>query len=289
MKITNLTGLPQPIVDAVSNDPYTGGSSESHISVTRLIQPPRKVALDKLHAAEMEEDAADRIWSLMGQLGHSILERSGGDRIVEKRFFIKILGLAVSGQVDIIDNDTLLDYKFTSVYTVKDGLKPEWEQQLNLNALLCLENGINILGAQIVCVFRDWSVMEAKRDPSYPQKQVKVLTVPMWEREQMMTFAIERVMAHQKAQGGELPKCSSEDRWERPAVWAVMKKGGKRATKLHSNPDDAQEQAQSMGSGYYVETRPPVQIRCANYCSAFPWCEQGQALVPKETVASEEN
>lgn len=70
--LTNRLGLPQAIVDAVKNDPYTKG--ESDISVTQLIQPPyqRKLRLE----TEVVEDVLDRIWSLVGQVGHGIVERA---------------------------------------------------------------------------------------------------------------------------------------------------------------------------------------------------------------------
>ena len=75
MKITNVLNLPQPIVDAVQNDPYDSG--ESDISVTRLISPPRQVALANEHGRKLTEDCADRLFSLMGQAMHHILERGG--------------------------------------------------------------------------------------------------------------------------------------------------------------------------------------------------------------------
>src|SRR3546814_2141867 len=62
---TNRLNLPASIVNAVSNDPYTRGNA--HISITGLIGPARKRQLEIRHADEITEDAADRIWSLLGQ------------------------------------------------------------------------------------------------------------------------------------------------------------------------------------------------------------------------------
>lgn len=287
-RITNLSGLPQPLVDAVTNDPYTGGVG-ADISVTRLIQPPRKVALEKLHREEMVEDAADRIWALCGQIGHLILERSANKGIVEKRFFTHVGGWTISGQCDIMGFSNLLDYKFTSAYTAKGGIKDEWVQQVNLLAMLARENGYDITSAEIVCIFRDWSVLEAKRDASYPQKQVLVMPVPMWTQEAASNYAFTRVRLHQQAQAGMLPECTAEERWSKPPKWAVMKPGRKRAVKLHDNPDDAEQMAFALGKGHTVVLRPVQQTRCMSYCSAAPWCEQWKKLSAElDTTAEEE-
>ena len=89
MIITNHSKLPLAIERAVVNDPYD--SSGSDISTTRLIAPPRIVALQKKHQNEIEEDVADRIWSLLGQSVHHIIERSAENTndISEVRLFYK--------------------------------------------------------------------------------------------------------------------------------------------------------------------------------------------------------
>jgi hypothetical protein len=120
--------------------------------------------------------------------------------------------------------------------------------------------------------------MEARRDHSYPQQQVRVLTVPLWDDETARTFARERIAAHQQAQEGQLPECTAEERWERGPVFAVKKEGRKKAVKLHQDFNRAQEHAEQCGAKHYVETRPAQQVRCENYCSAAPFCDQWQAM-----------
>lgn len=76
--ITNIAGLPTPMYNALSADTYVGGGD---ISITRVIAPPRIVALRKQHESDIKEDAADRIWSLLGSSVHRILELSASDPI----------------------------------------------------------------------------------------------------------------------------------------------------------------------------------------------------------------
>ena len=64
------------------------------------------------------------------KLGHLVLERAGKDSkdIIERRFFATVAEHRVSGRADLIksgDHWVGQDYKFTSIYTVKEGPKPE--------------------------------------------------------------------------------------------------------------------------------------------------------------------
>lgn len=273
MKITNHANLPLPLVWAVTRDPY---GHDCDFSTTTLIKPPRIVALEKLHEAELEEDAADRIWALMGQLGHLVLERAASGELVERRFKIRCQGKTIGGQVDLWNNDTLLDYKFTSIWSATNGVKPEWEQQMNINAFLCGENGLPVEKAQIVAIFRDWSVAEARRHKDYPQQQVRVFDVPLWHFTKQVQFIMDRVDAHVAAQEN-LPECTPLERWAKPETWAVMKVGGKRAVMVVDSEKVAKEAADS-GDGHYVQYRPGFNTRCEDYCAVAQWCEQFKKL-----------
>lgn len=280
-RITNLQGLPQPIVDAITNDPYDSGASD--ISITRLISPVRQVELIRRHADEITEDASDRIWAIMGQLGHSILERAAKDKngkdsgnIAEKRLFAEVQGWKVSGQVDLISG-VLTDYKFTSTYAVKEGVKTEWVQQLNLNRWLAHKNGIAVEKLEIIAILRDWSKPEAMRNPDLPQAQVIVLPVEVWSLEAAEAFMEQRVWLHQSARAAsdaDLLECSSEEMWERPEKYAVKKIGGVRASKLY---DTEREARAAVKQGQEVEHRPGERPRCQSYCSASPFCSQFKA------------
>ena len=87
MKITNKKGLPELLVRAVKNDPYSPGE-RTDISATTLIRPPQQVALSRFHASDLVEDAADRVWALLGSATHNILERAAGpEDISEERYY----------------------------------------------------------------------------------------------------------------------------------------------------------------------------------------------------------
>lgn len=276
MEITNTQNLPEPLVRAVTLDPY---ERKSDYTVTELVSPPRIVALKRQYEAELTEDASDRIWALMGQLGHLVLERAAyaEDELAEKRWFIERQGVKISGQADLWKKNTLLDYKFTSVYAVKEGVKPEWLGQLNLLACLAGMNGVEVKEAKIIAILRDWSVNEARRDKTYPQAQVKVLDLPLLNPEQQLVYLDMRLRLHLEARTA-LPDCNSVERWEKPAKFAVMKKGRERALKLFDNEDDAQ--AFAVQNGAYIEKRPAVQTRCESYCPVSDFCDWWKANKP---------
>lgn len=283
--LTNRLGLPQAIVDAVSNDPYTRGKSD--ISVTQLIQPPYQRQL-KLVTEEVE-DVTDRIWSLVGQVGHGIVERAYPQAytdaakgmttqevheaygvVAERRLYTQVNGWTVSGQFDVIEGGHLQDYKFTSVWAVKGDTKEEWINQLNLLRLLAMREGIEINRLGIVAILRDWAKSKSKQ-ADYPPHQVAPIDIPVWPIAQTESYLLERVKAHQDANP---PVCTDKERWKRDDVWAVMKKGRASAVKLHYSALPASAHAAELGAGHSVTHRPGEYHRCMEYCSVSHACPQ---------------
>lgn len=285
MKITNKYNFPESIVRAVENDPYTGGGD---ISVTRLIAPAQQVALQKLHADDIEEDVSDRIWSLIGQAVHHVVERSATD-FSEIRVSSEILGWNVSGQFDHLSKEGVLtDYKITSVWTVLNALqegKEEWEEQLNLLAQLIklddsryIDSGKSMTlpeveKIQIVAICRDWSKTKAMTTTNYP-KQSEIIEIDLWPEDIRQDYLEARVAEHQQAQlEGKWPPCSNKEKWTRPDKFAVMKGKNKRAVKLFDSKEEAEKMAES-DKAYWVQDRPGEDVRCESYCNVRPWCPQ---------------
>lgn len=286
MQITNLTNLPEPLVSAVSRkrEPRPG-----QISVTELISPPQMRALTLRHWAELTEDASDRIWATMGQLMHKLLEEHGresNEHLIEHTLSSEVEGVTVTGTLDLYQREGVLtDYKFVSVWTTIDGVKREWEQQLNLYAELLRRHEYPVNRLQIVAIYRDWSKTRAQ-DSSYPQSQVSVLEVPLWAEGEAAKFLEERVRLHRLAEAGELIECTAEERWERPTKYALMKRGRKSALKLFDTLEEAR--AAISESSHFVETRQGSSVRCDSYCAVSAFCRQ-RALSAKEQPAGEDS
>ena len=288
MLITNKYSLPQPIVDAIKNDPYTRG--ESDMSVTQLVDSPRAVGLKRLHFDEIVVDASQLLMPLLGQSTHVVLERSGSSGTAERRLSILVEGWRISGGVDFVCKDGVLtDYKVTNITKLKDGKAPfEFEAQVNCYAEILRENGETVSALQICGILRDWRKSELMREKVYPPAPMMTVSVPLWSREQAQKYMRERVILHKQARIS-LPECSPEERWERPSKWALMKRGGKRSIKNYDSKSDADAHASTDPKNLYVEARPGLSVRCENYCDAAPFCSQfKQANQQPASQANEE-
>lgn len=282
MKITNKLGLPETIVNALKRPTYTKGGA--HMSATELLSPPRMVQLRIKHADEIEMDAADMVWSLVGTAMHGVLEHGkGDDHIVEQRLHTEIDGWTVSGAVDLQtikeDRITISDYKTTGVWAVMNS-KIEWEQQLNIYAWLIERVKKSPVDAiEIVAFIRDWKRRDAEVKKDYPDAPVKVIPIELWPYENRETFVRERIHLHAEAMfsaqtGGDLPLCSADDTWEKPTSYAVKKIGGVRANKVFYKREDAEKYLAEVGDKYEIEVREGERTRCGSYCNVAPFCSQ---------------
>ena len=288
MKITNKAGMPEPFVRAVSYDDY---DRVGDISITELIDPPQKVELQRRHDDEIEEEAAERVWMLLGSAAHEVLRRAGeggsGNYLQEERLTMHVGGLLVSGKPDLLDAAGIIsDWKVTSVWSFMFGDKREWIQQLNLYAALYRHCGFEVRGLEIYAILRDW-VKTKQADERYPTVPALRRPVPLWDPGAADRFLAHRVDLHKRARfGSEWEPCTDEERWARPEAWALVKPGQKRAMAVFGPGQsrsggrvDAvllQEQlaAKRPPIKVRVEHRPGQSIRCELYCQAAPFCDQ---------------
>jgi hypothetical protein len=267
MNLTNLMGLPDAFVAAVKNDPYTGGGD---ISVTKLIDAPQRRVLYSKFKDFVVEDVSDRVWALMGQAVHTVLERAGTSALVEERLFMDVNGWKLSGQFDRLHvaDKTIQDWKVTSTYKAEGD--DSWTKQLNILRMLAIKNGHDIERLQVVAIFRDWQRSKAERDPKYPQSNVKIIELPVWSDSHAMEYITERVSMHQAAVKGEQVLCSDDERWYAGSTFALMKDGNKRATKVA----DTKEELGEPAKGFFIEERKGGYRRCEGYCEVAPFCPQ---------------
>ena len=299
MIYTNRLGLPESYVRAVEKAGKY--SHDGDIGVTSLISPPRVFQLRKRHAEKLTADVSE--WNVQmafeGTALHEALAAGAGPQdIVKKRFYVERAGWKVTGEPDLLEPDgKLTDWKRTSVWSVILGGKKEWEQQLNLYGLLLRENKLEVKEGQVVAFLRDWSAAAAKRDPAqYPQESPLKVSIKMHTPEVQERLLEHRLKVHQEAAGladDALPECTAEERWEKPATWAVMPEGRKRSKANYTIPkhgEDAEAQAEERArqEGGVVQYRPGESVRCANYCPVRHICPVGQAAMRAKAGGGEE-
>ena len=280
MIYTNNYNIPEGIAQAIINDSY---KKEGHFSVTELIKPPQMRVLEKRYESQITVDVSDGLWRLLGQSVHYILEQGElKEHITEKRLGIEVNGVRVTGKIDLYSGleKRVIDYKVTSVWSFIFGNKPEWEAQLNLYKLLYETAGFLVNGLEIHAILRDWHQSKVNGN-DYPQIPFKKVTVPMWNKEKILSYLQERVnlqMEAEKLVDEELPECSTQEKWVRQGKVALMKKGRKTAIRLFDEINFATvalESARKTEKGtFYLEERPGESVRCERYCNVKPFCYQ---------------
>lgn len=274
VRFTNHAFLPQPIFDAVTNDPYDKGDAD--YSITGLMQPPRISALTERHKDEISEDASERIWSLIGQSIHGILERAERTALAEVRLYASLDGVKISGKYDrfVILDKCLQDYKVTSVYRVMRETPIHFTAQQNAYLYLLRKNGYEALSTQLIYILRDWHKPTARRDRGdYPPYQIVVKDVEVWSEAKTEAMLRERI-ALQLAARKELPLCDDEDRWKAGDKWVLKKPGASRAWRTFDNEAMAKETMEFAAPGYELLVRRAEAKRCLDYCSVRPFCKQ---------------
>lgn len=277
MNITNMYGAPESILQAVTADPYTKG--EADFSVTELIKPPQINRLWAEHENKISMDVRDEFWKLLGRGVHNVLEKYSDGGVSEERHFAKVGDLTVSGAIDLVSNGMVTDYKVTSTYSVMKGLKPEWEQQLNMYSWLLRQNDISSSSLRIVALCRDWIRSRSDRSQKYPASPIVIIPVPKWPDEQQDQYIEERVRVHMDE--STIP-CTSEERWARGKYMVTGTDVKLKKPKLFDTLMEASVWTQGKenpvkGIAYQITETTPTYVRCeGNWCGVRDFCPQYQ-------------
>ena len=295
MKLTNHSKLPETIVRAIENDPYS--SEGSDISVTRLIAPPRVRVLEQRHWDELEEDVSDKIFTLIGSSVHHVIERAVSENdISERRLFVDIYDWTLSGQFDLLtESGDLIDFKVTSAWSALEAMekgKSDWERQLNVLDWLIRNNDqelrnnkgkeLEVKSMYIMAILRDWSKMKVMTSDNYPRKQVIMIPINRWTPQEQDKYVEDRIKLHQLAeqQGDDLMVCTPEERWRKETTYAVMKKNRRTAARVLPSRKEAMKWIEDNHLKYNVNAtvieRKGQDVKCANYCRVNKFCSYYQ-------------
>lgn len=292
MKLTNNYGIPEIIIRAMGESyaPKIG-----RVAVTALIDSPLIRFLKIKHWDELKEDASSKLWSVLGQAAHEIIERGRvhTDKVEEymKAF---VYGMTVTGRSDIVIGDELIDLKVTSVYSFLLGEKENWKRQLNVYKYLAkssLKRDIN--KARIYGILRDWQESKKWTQRDYPETPFFQTEVDLWSLDFIEKYIEERVALHQiadhfleiKADPPPEIYCTDAERWKRPNTFAVKKKKQKKAVRVLDTFEEANKwmiDNAKTGSEFFIEERPGFYVRCEKFCPCEPVCPLCPPIHPEE-------
>lgn len=293
MKLTNNFQLPDTFINIIQRPQYDKGDSQ--ISATEILNSPRIVQLKRKHWEELEQDAADMVWSLFGSAVHEILQHGKDEHhIVEQRTFTEFAGWKISGAIDLQevyeDGIVISDYKVTGAWAVMNE-KGDWHKQLNLYAWLVERvKGAHVKAIQIIAIVRDWNRRDALTKDGYPKAPIVTIDIPLWSFEEREKYIEERLRMHNDAffaahTDESMPECTPEEMWERPTFYAVKKDGNVRAKSVHEDRSAAEkalalaQEKAKKGESFSIEVREGDRVRCSGFCQVSKFCSQYQAYL----------
>ncbi len=268
MKYTNRFGLPETLVKVITFDDY---DPHADYSISQLVNPVRITQLRKRHDSEIETDVSEMIWLLLGNSVHYILDKAAGiNDLAEERLHATIGGKKISGKADLLQDDTIWDYKVTSVWSAvfEPKGRDEWHTQLNGYRWLYSIAGFDVKALRICEILRDWQKSKRYED-GYPQIPVKVLGIPFGDVVPYLEQMVGRNEQVKILPDSELPMCTPEQRWDKPTTYAIMRAGQKKAVRVFDTyPSD-------IPGGCTVVTRQGKSTRCQEYCDVADFCDYG--------------
>lgn len=283
MVITNRMDLPEGLVKAVSTQRHNDPGS---ISATTLLKGIKEIILTDRHWDQLEDDASNRVWAVLGTAVHALLEHEGENDFTEQSMSAEMHSIKITGRIDNYDmkSGTVTDYKTATVWKIKFQDFDDWYKQGMIYAWLLYKNGFFIKRCRFVVLLKDHSKNEAKRDPGYPPGPVYTYEFDVTPERlaEIESFIVGRVAKYRQCvplKDDAIPPCSPEERWEKPAKYAVKKEGRKTAVRVMDTPEEAEKLAADLGKGHYVETRPGESVKCQGYCSCCEFCNFYRAQV----------
>ena len=216
----------------------------------------------------------------MGTAVHAVLEKAENSALTEKRLYAAYDGWVLSGQFDrmSLSQLTLQDYKLCSVWEGIFGFKFERVAQLNCLLQLATDNGFECKKLEVVAIYRDWMSSRARRgEEGYPKRQVERISIPVWNEDERLDYIKTRIRLHKESRtGGPVAACDDGERWYTGDIYAVKKRGLKRAVKggLYTNKKSAENRVEREGTGHYIEFREGENKRCNDYCAVKSFCKQ---------------
>jgi hypothetical protein len=274
MIITNRYNLPEPIARILTD---VRPRVKNRFSVGDMISAPYIRLLREQHFDEITEDISDMMWKLLGSSVHYIIEGgSPPESLAEEKMSAQIkypIVCTLVGIPDLWQNETITDYKVTSVWSFILGEKPEWVKQLNLYKWLYELHGFDTKKLQIHAILRDWSKGKSYSSSDYPPVPFQTISIPVWEKGEPEKLINQWLLDYLSGK-----PCTDEQRWMRPTTYAVKKPKNKRATIVLPTYEEAETYIREhvsnkkLASELIVEERKGIYARCKDYCNVSPFC-----------------
>ncbi len=201
---------------------------------------------------------------------------------MEQRSFKEVLVngtiWTIGGKFDFVAEEQVQDFKSTSAFSWLFGTNEDSHAQQGslyrwLNPDL-IKNGTICINY----IFTDWSKMQARSNPKYPQKRVEKKYIPLHsvpDTEAWVQRKLALIMQYMTASEDQMPDCTDEELWRSdPAYkyYANPDKTDGRSSKNFTVKSEADRHRAEKGVGVVITV--PGEVKACGYCPAFNACKQ---------------
>jgi len=272
MEYTNRSNLPQWLYKALVHSDYP--DMDGIISVTTLIDSPKIAYLKRRHAESISGDIVDTFHMFLGTAIHEQISRGLDKSISELRMAAQVSGIAVSGQIDVLDGSSLYDIKTTGSYMRGRPTRVSWAHQVNVYRWLAKSNGYDVNNLYIMVIYKDWKSHDTQSP--FELRRVDIM-------DDIDEYVRKRVRLH--TEDPENYVCTPEEMWQDPPKYAVHFAQERRAKRvlsqeqldawLSSRENVPLRECRALDEpGYYIVKRESKPRRCEQYCPVSRWCDQ---------------
>ncbi|MHA2065640.1 MAG: hypothetical protein ACXABY_14790, partial [Candidatus Thorarchaeota archaeon] len=163
------------------------------------------------------------------------------------------------------DGEIIRDWKMTSIWSILNADHIDWVHQLNVYAYMRRKLGYEVKHLEVWALIRDWQKREALYggNPRYPFCPFTRITIPLWSLQQQEEYVYERLIQID----GKPQPCTTyaqagknNEKWEKPTVYKVMKKGKKKAHIASHYVGDKREPLLSTAEALAAAAKKGVEI-----------------------------
>jgi len=296
MKTKNRKNLPEYFLNSAVATTYR--PDPKRFSVTQVIGPPliRTLLIKKWD--ELEQDVSDKLFALDGTATDEFLKKYSQLCLTNLKLELSIKDIfgidgVLVGRPDFyhVIQHCIGDLKKTSAGNIK--LKPDnsigqrirdsWTHQTNVYAYLMHKTlpELPVDSLEVHGWGRDWRRNEKLRYHNYPEIQIQVIPIPLWNIDETENYINMQLQDHVKHPYRE---CSREEKWQSNDKFAVMQMGRKSALRVLDSNKEAMDwclekkKAKKIDgkiilcNKIYIEKREGSCIRCEGYCSVSAVC-----------------
>jgi len=208
---------------------------------------------------------------------------------LEQRSTKQVGKYLVSGKFDFVGQGRLEDFKTTGTYTamhntndakyILQGSIYRW-----LNPTIITEDEMSIQ-----FIFTDWSAMQARQNPNYPQhrfQQRRLKLMSIADTERFITKKLSDFDDLVDLPEGDLPLCTDDDLWRTEPVYKWYKNHSMetvatavKSTKNFDTNLEARTHMMTIGKGAGVVVTKPGQVNACKHCPGFAACTQKDQLI----------